>query len=173
MKNKLSKYLLIFFIGAFVGFVYEVIFYFLTEHRLDNAGILYGPWLPIYGIGACLICLCSKKEQNPFLLFLKIILITGLLEYIIGFIDLYVFHKRLWDYRGLFLNIQGFVCLRSVLTFALGGLVLVYGIEPKLNKLCQNKRYQKIILHILCILVFLFIVDIIISNVLDRTPFLY
>ena len=174
MNNKLKKYILIFFLGAFVGFIYEVIFYFLTENRLDNAGILYGPWLPIYGLGAILITLLpSKLKKKPILLFLSIILTTGILEYFIGYIDLKFFHERLWDYRGLFLNINGFVCLRSVLTFAVGGLALVYLIEPFINKLLDNKKYQKIISGILLILIFIFIIDIFLSNIFNRTPYLY
>ena len=58
------KYLSIFFLGSLVGYIYEVIFYFLMENRLDNAGLLFGPWLPIYGIGALLITFMSKYLKN-------------------------------------------------------------------------------------------------------------
>ena len=44
-------------------------------------------------------------------------LVTGVVEYIIGLISIYIFDMRLWDYRGLFMNIQGIVCLRSVVSF--------------------------------------------------------
>lgn len=173
-KNLIQKLITIFFIGAFVGFIYEVIFYYFTENRFDNAGILYGPWLPIYGIGAMLISLIPKKvKKHPILLFLGCMFVTGLLEYIIGYIDLHVFGKKLWDYTGLFLNIDGFVCLRSVLTFAIGGIFLVYLIEPWLNNLFQNKRYYKLLHNILVILTITFVLDILISKLLQRTPFLY
>ena len=43
---------LIFFAGCFIGWIYEEIFYWITEGLLRNRRILYGPWLPIYGIGA-------------------------------------------------------------------------------------------------------------------------
>jgi len=173
-KDKLKKIIAIFFIGAFAGFLYEVIFYFFTEQRLDNAGILYGPWLPIYGTGAILISLIPQNiKKHPLLLFCICLLTTGILEYIIGYITLEYFHQKLWDYTDLFLNIDGFVCLRSVLTFAIGGLLLVYVVEPFLDKLFQNKRCSKIVSNILYILSILFILDIIISNILDRTPFLY
>lgn len=173
-KENLKKLLIIFFIGAFVGYFYEVIFYYFTENRLDNAGVLYGPWLPIYGTGAIFISLLPKKiKKHPLLLFLGCMFATGLLEYIIGYIDLHVFNTKLWDYSNTFLNINGFVCLRSVLTFALGGLFLVFVIEPFLNKLLKNPKYTKTINIILIILCTLFILDIILSNILDRTPFLY
>ena len=43
---------LIFLAGCVVGWIYEEVFYWFTEGLLRNRGILYGPWLPIYGIGA-------------------------------------------------------------------------------------------------------------------------
>lgn len=172
--NIVQKLLIIFFIGAIVGFCYEVIFYYFTENRLDNAGVLYGPWLPIYGAGAVLIYLVSFKfKKNPLILFLSCILITGLLEYIIGYIDFHIFHQKLWDYTNLFLNINGYVCLRSVLSFAIGGLLLIYVIDPILEKMMHNKRYYKIVHNILIILVIVFILDIFISRILHHTPFLY
>lgn len=170
----IKKTIIIFFIGALVGFLYEVIFYYFTENRLNNAGILYGPWLPIYGTGAILISLIPLKiKKNPFLLFTFCMIITGLLEYIIGYIDLYIFNTKLWDYSGLFLNIDGFVCLRSVLTFALGGLFLVYVIEPFLEKILKNTKYKKYLNYLITTLTILFVIDIIVSNLLHRTPFLY
>ena len=42
----------IFMMGCLVGWIYEEIFYFFTEGILRNRGLLYGPWLPIYGVGA-------------------------------------------------------------------------------------------------------------------------
>ena len=172
MKDKLMKYLSIFFLGSLVGYIYEVIFYFLIENRLDNAGLLFGPWLPIYGIGALLITFMSKYLKNkPIICFFSIMLITGILEYSFGYLGLNIFHIRLWDYRGLFLNINGFVCLRSVLTFALGGIFLIYIIEPFLNKVL--KKYNHLISYILIFIIILFIIDIILSIILKRTPYLY
>ena len=43
---------IIFLAGCLVGWFYEEIFYWITEGMLRNRGVLYGPWLPIYGIGA-------------------------------------------------------------------------------------------------------------------------
>lgn len=45
---------LIFLAGCLIGWFYEEIFYWITEGILRNRGILYGPWLPIYGTGISL-----------------------------------------------------------------------------------------------------------------------
>ena len=60
-----------------------------------------------------------------------------------------IYHRTWWDYTGLFLNIDGYVCLRSVLTFAIGGLFLIYIIEPLIckyiNKLGKMHKYALLV----------------------------
>lgn len=108
-----------------------MIFYKITENILENRGFLYGPYVPVYGFGAVLIVVLLKRfKKNPITLFIGIMIVTGILEYIVGEFMLSVWHKRWWDYTGLFLNIKGHVCLRSVLSFAIGGTALIYFIEP-------------------------------------------
>ena len=60
---------LIFLTGCLVGWIYEEIFYWITEGMLRNRGILYGPWLPIYGIGALGIYAMKPVKKHPVLLF--------------------------------------------------------------------------------------------------------
>ena len=45
--DRLCYLFLIFLTGCLVGWIYEEIFYWITEGALRNRGILYGPWLPI------------------------------------------------------------------------------------------------------------------------------
>ena len=51
---------------------------------------------------------------------------VGIVEYIIGYIGIRYFGVRLWDYRELLWNIDGIICFRSVVSFALMGLVFHY-----------------------------------------------
>jgi len=171
VKQKLVYLLLIFIIGAFVGWLYEVIFYYFTENNLANRGILYGPWLPIYGVGAILISYLKPLKKHPILIFLLIMLVTGILEYVIGIIDIKVFNVKLWDYSNLPFNIQGVVCLRSVITFAIGGIALIYLIEPILEKILKKVNKNKLYIASI-IFIIIFIIDIILSN-LYRTPITY
>ena len=55
VNQKILYLILIFMIGAVVGYIYEVIFYLIQDHQLINRGVLYGPYLPIYGAGAVFI----------------------------------------------------------------------------------------------------------------------
>lgn len=168
IKNKLVYYFMIFILGAFVGYLYEVIFYYIDLGFFNNWGIMYGPWLPIYGVGAVFLSFLKVFKKKPVLLFLSSILITGLVEYIIGYVSLYVLDLRLWDYRGLFLNINGLVCFRSVITFSIGSLFLVYLFEPIIMKLCE-KRYIRIIFLVVFIT---FLLDIVFSAIY-RSPYTF
>lgn len=133
---------LIFLIGCLAGWIYEEIFYWITEGLLRNRGVLYGPWLPIYGVGALGIYAIKPFKKNPVVLFLLCAGITGVVEYLLGLISIYCFGLRLWDYRGELGNIGGIVCLRSVISFAVLGLVFHYMIEPA-AKHTMNKKILK------------------------------
>lgn len=161
----------IFLIGCMVGWIYEVIFYWITEGMLRNRGILYGPWLPIYGIGALGIYALKPIKKHPVLLFMLCIVVTGVVEYVIGFVSIYFFGMRLWDYREEFCNINGIVCLQSVLSFAIMGIVFHYLLEPgaeRIVKKIDSKRFQIICLVLLVV----FVADCILSA-LFRTPITY
>lgn len=169
--DKLCYLFLIFLLGCFVGWVYEEIFYWFTEGLLRNRGLLYGPWLPIYGIGALGIYALKPIKKQPILLLTLCIVITGAVEYIIGFAGIHLFGMRLWDYRGLFLNINGIICFRSVVSFGIMGLAFHYVLEPMGERLYA--KTPAVIIKTFCfMLVVLLFIDCIMSF-LFRTPITY
>lgn len=169
-KEKITYYLSIFFIGGIVGYIYEEIFFLIYEHILVNRGFLYGPFLPVYAWGALLMALFLKKfKKNPIIVFLLAVVVTGILEYFTGFFMLKIWHRRWWDYTGLFLNLGGHICLRSVVSFGIGGLLLMYIVDPLVAK--SIKKYSPKVLNIIIILFgILYIVDTVLSFVF-RNPF--
>lgn len=162
---------LIFLTGCLVGWVYEEIFYWITEGLLRNRGILYGPWLPIYGIGALGIYAMKPVKKHPVLLFVLCALVTGIVEYIIGYFGIRYFGMRLWDYRELLWNIDGIICFRSVVSFALMGLVFHYWLEPAGSRIVQ-KLPSGTVRTVCLVLLLTFLVDCILSA-LFRTPITY
>ena len=169
--DRLCYLFLIFLTGCLVGWLYEEIFYWITEGLLRNRGILYGPWLPIYGAGALGIYAMKPLKKHPVLLFLLCGAITAAVEYIIGQIGIQCFGLRLWDYREAFANIDGIICLRSITSFAMLGLVFHYLIEPAAEH-AVNKADRKTI-RIICILLLIaFVADCVLSW-LFRTPITY
>ena len=68
---------------------------------------------------------------------------------------------RYWDYNKEilnFMNIGGFVCLRSVLFFGVSGLILMYWIIPFLKKL-EDKVNLKIYFNVALILFSIVMID--------------
>ena len=164
--ERLCYWFLIFLTGCLVGWIYEEIFYWITEGLLRNRGILYGPWLPIYGI-----YVMKPLKKHPLLLFLLCVAVTGVVEYIIGFAGIHLFGMRLWDYRGLFLNIGGIICFRSVVSFGVLGLVFHYLLEPAAERMVQSANPNTV--HAVCLVLgLLFLTDCLFSA-LFRTPITY
>ena len=162
---------LVFLTGCLVGWIYEEIFYWFTEGLLRNRGILYGPWLPIYGVGALGIYAMKPIKKYPVLLFLLCGLVSGIVEYIIGYIGIHFFGLRLWDYRELLWNIDGIICFRSVISFAVLGLVFHYLLEPAAER--GVKRLPSGTVRSIClVLLLVFLMDCILSA-LFRTPITY
>ena len=162
-KMNICKYLLIFFTGSFAGYIYEVIFYLLFDHELVNRGFLYGPYLPVYGFGAVILVLLLKRfKKNPLVVFLLAMFVTGVVEYFTGFLMWEIYHKMWWDYSGLFLNIDCYVCLISFLTFGIGGILLIYLFEPLIcmiiSKIKENKVYG-----FSCFLLVVIVIDFILT----------
>ena len=169
--NRLCYLFLVFLTGCLVGWIYEEIFYWITEGMLRNRGILFGPWLPIYGIGALGIYAMKPVKKHPVLLFFLCAIVTGIVEYIIGYIGIRYFGMRLWDYRGLLWNIDGIICFRSVVSFALMGLVFHYWLEPAGSRMVQKLRPGTV--RAVCrVFLLTFLADCILSA-LFRTPILY
>ena len=99
----LSQQIYFFFLGSIGGFLWEVAIFLYRDKTFANRGFLYGPWLPVYGIGAVLFYLllgCRRKKIHPAgVFFLSAGIGTGL-ELLIGwFLDIF-WNLRYWDYSG-------------------------------------------------------------------------
>lgn len=129
--------MLIVVFAGFFGWVYEFIFYYFDagtgEFYMQGGNFL--PWINIYAIGAVLIVgSCWRLRRWPWAVFLLSVIVTGVLEYVAGWLVYKIGGGiRYWDYNveiWNFGNIDGFVCLRSVLVFGLSALFLMYVIIP-------------------------------------------
>lgn len=158
-NNNLIKLAILFYLCSIIGYIYEMILCFIYNGKFLSHGILYGPWLPIYGTGSLLISCLSKYRKHPILIFILSFFISGILEYLCGFLLLKYLDMRLWDYRGWFLNINGFVCLISAFIFGIGGLLITYVLLPFINVILK-KANKNCINSILIGLTSIFSIDV-------------
>ena len=155
--------------GGIFGFIYEELFYKIDLGYFVKRGSTYGPWIPVYAFGALFICLFLYRiKKKPWLVVLLSTVITFLMEYLTGWFFLTYRGVRLWDYNTEiwnFGNINGFVCLRSVLLFTIASVSSIYLVIPMFIKLAK-KINKNIIFIISTMLIILFILDIIIWGII-------
>lgn len=158
------KYFLYFIIYSFLGWFMEVCVSLWNKHKFINRGFLIGPYCPIYGWGCLAIILVVGKDTSDILgVFLKAILICSLLEYFTSYFMEKIFHARWWDYSKRKFNINGRICLETLLPFGIMGCLILYIVNPAFLNIYE--KMPNIALHIICgILLAVYITDNIISG---------
>lgn len=130
------NFILLFFSFAMIGWFWEVALHIIQTGEIVNRGVLYGPWLPIYGCGGVLILLLMRRFANrPFLTFFLIIAACGVLEYATSWVLETCLGTKWWDYSGFFLNLHGRICAEGLLVFGIGGCAILYIGAPILDEL--------------------------------------
>ena len=135
----------LFFIGSTLGWVAELLYRrFLSganpERKWINPGFCVGPYVPLYGSGLCILyLLASIGEKNgvdtageKLLLFAGMALSMTAIEYIAGIVSLKFMHIRLWDYSKQWGNIQGLICPKFSLAWAILGAAYYFLIHPRI-----------------------------------------
>lgn len=134
----------LFFVGSVSGWVLELLFrrYFSKanpERKWINPGFCTGPYLPLYGVGLCLLYLIASLEDRQFsadpvwnkvLLFAVMAVCMTAIEYIAGILSLKLYKVRLWDYRQEWGNIQGIICPKFSAIWAALGAAYYFLIHP-------------------------------------------
>lgn len=134
----------LFFLGSVLGWVLELFFRrFLSrnnpERKWCNPGFCVGPYLSLYGTGLCLLYLIALLEPqqiipDPFgnrvMVFLLMAFGMTAIEYLAGNFLLNFFHIRLWDYSNEWANIQGIICLKFSLIWAVLGILYFFVVHP-------------------------------------------
>lgn len=133
--------LLIFFaIYSFVGWIIEVIYRSYTRRRFINPGFLFGPFVPVYGVGALFIILLQDliSPLNIFEQFLIYTITLSVIEFITGEAFEQFFDLKLWDYSDMKFNIKGKI---SAL-FSLGWGILAIGVSHILHPSISAQVYK-------------------------------
>lgn len=170
-KDESLFILLVFSFGGIFGFLYEEVFYYIDLGYLVKRGTTFGPWIPIYGVGAVLIVMSTYKLlRYPAAVFAVSALVCGLLELATGYVLLHFGNVRLWDYNieiWNWGNVGGFICARSVLFFGVSALFLQYLVCPGFRWFrdhCSRNTY----LFVSVVPALLFALDIAVSRLFQR-----
>lgn len=159
----LSEMFLLFICYSFIGWVIEVIYEYFVNGKLVNRGFLIGPYCPIYGVGGLIatITLTSHKD-SIIILFVMSMFMFALLEYFTSYLMEKLFKARWWDYSQNKYNINGRICLETLIPFGLLGCVAIYIINPIMFYIINIIDFK--FLHIIAIVLFIiFLIDFIVS----------
>ena len=158
-----------FFIYSFLGFLLEGIFTLIVSRHFSS-GILYGPWTPVYGFGAVLTIVISKKifkkmHQNKFIetlvTFLVLTIVLTVIEWLGGILIENLFHETLWNYKDYKFNIGKYIALEMALVWGIASILVIYFLKPIIDKL-ENKIPKSIT----TLLSILFIIDLITTTII-------
>lgn len=156
-------YFLLFIIYAFIGWCLEVIYCYYHTGKIINRGFLIGPYCPIYGVGCVLIIILLKRYSSDVLaLFIMSIVICSVLEYLTSYILEKLFKTRWWNYSNRKFNINGRICLETMIPFGVGGVIIMKVVNPFIVGLL-NKLNDNMLFIVGVVILILFLADNIIS----------
>lgn len=172
MLEKLEIYVILFMIYAIIGWIMEVTLGLIEKRKFVNRGFLIGPYCPIYGFGGVAITMLlgnfMKTIDNVNIIdsiwisSIVIICICGLLEYLTSYIMEKLFHARWWDYKKFKFNINGRICLETLIPFTIIGQIILRYASPMFIGILTNLSQPW--LHVLSgIIIAILLVDISIS----------
>lgn len=136
-----NKLFILFMIGNVVGCVLETIWCLIIDHKFEiRVGLVYGPFIPVYGFGAVLITLCLYKfyKVRDLWLFLGSMIIGASFEYFASYFQEMFLGTVSWDYTGTLLNIDGRTNLMYGLIWGVLGLVWVKDLYPVISKAIER-----------------------------------
>lgn len=114
----------------------------------DRAGLLFGPFSPIYGCGAVLMTLFLNRlyKRNILIIFFLSAIIGGLFEALVSLFMQYTFGAVAWDYTGQWLALfGGRTCGVAMVAWGFLGVVWLKILLPILlhlvNLIPWNWRY--------------------------------
>lgn len=102
----------IFVVCSFLGLVIETIYHIAVVEPgvyQDRAGLLFGPFSPIYGVGGMLMTMALNRfHKAPIIVvFFVSAVIGGAFEFAVSWFMQFAFGIVAWDYTGTFLSIDG------------------------------------------------------------------
>jgi len=165
-----KKIFIIFIIGCIFGTYYEMILN-LVRHYLNDgtifwetrSGLLYGPFSPVYGLGAAIMSyFLADKNYKWWQILLYGAILGGVVEYLLSFLQETFTGTISWNYNDDFLNINGRTTIPLMFLWGFICLVFIKILYPFLSNLIEKipVHYGNIIFNIVLVLL---IIDMLLS----------
>ena len=148
--ERIKKLFLYFMVYSVIGWLYEV-FLEVAVYRwgFTNRGVLFGPYCPVYGVGALLFLFTvyplikNANAKRKLLLLPAVIVMCALTATALELATSYILElltgswpwQTYADYR---LNFQARIALSPSVRFGLGGAAFLYIVQPVLERLAAK-----------------------------------
>ena len=171
----LDAAVLYFTLYALIGWCYEVFLEVVVyQWGFSNRGVLFGPYLPVYGFGALafLVLVYPLIQGRPIkarlaripLVFLCCMLIATALELATSYILEALIGSWPWQtYVDYKINFQGRIALSPSVRFGLGGVLFLYVLQPifeRFHAFIVARGGEKASRTLAIVLVLIFAVDL-------------
>ena len=168
-RDALRAWFLYFILYAVFGWLYEVFLEVVVYGwGFTNRGVLWGPWCPVYGVGAFAFLLCFRRLalcRNPvwlrrsrvFLIFLGSMAVATAIELATSYLLEAVTGSWPWQtYENYSMNFQGRVALSPSIRFGLGGVLFLFVLQPLFENLVSilPPRLRRMLFWLTAILFF-------------------
>ena len=138
-KDSFYTYFWIFFIGSIFGFIYEsILSYFQLGYVINKQELVFGPFMPVYGIGAIFLFYISKSVKSVTMTFILSFFIGSFVEFFYSLLQENLFGTLSWDYSDSPFNLQGRITLIYSLGWGILGIISCKIILPAINKFISN-----------------------------------
>lgn len=159
----LLSYFFLFFAFSIFGWVLETLSCLFRSGALPDTLLLFGPWIPMYGIcGILLLTVMKRLMDKPALVFLLNLIIYSAAEYVVNWITEKDPNVSAVDYSSYLLNLNGRVYAGTSIVFALLGCAFLYYLAPRWDSLFT--RLPRARRRLVCaVLAILFLADLALS----------
>lgn len=151
-----TKLFYLFLFGSMLGTLFETVWALFSEGHFEiRVGMVYGPFIPVYGGGACFLTAVLYKlyKLSDTLIFVISAVVGAGFEYFCSWFQETLFGTVSWDYSNTAFNLDGRTNLMYALIWGFLGLVWVRYLYPWASKLIEKipKRAGSIITTFLII----------------------
>lgn len=164
--GKIYFYFWNFIICSILGYILETIWCIIRIKKYESRkGLLYGPFIPIYGIAGMLLAIFITEFNinHKFLIFVIGVIISTIIEYVSSYLQEKIFDSKSWDYSHFRFNIGGRVNLQFSIFFGIAALIWYISCYELTIKIFNSINYS--LLEITSIMLIIFMLyDIVISS---------
>jgi uncharacterized membrane protein len=122
--------LFFFVLYSCLGWMLEHAYHRFTTGRFADKGFLSGPYKPMYGFAPVILLVWIGPSTPWWWTVLLVLMVPTLVEYASGYMLRRIFLKDYWNYSGCRFQLDGLICMKFSLYWAILCTAVLYGFHP-------------------------------------------